>query len=62
MENMLLAQQKQDEYINQLASKVDVLATHNKMLEAQTTQQATSLSITLGKLPSKNELSPWGAM
>ena len=34
MENMLLAQQKQDEYIKQLASKVDVLSTHNKMLEA----------------------------
>jgi len=44
MENMLLAQQKQDEYINQLASKVDVLATHNKMLEAQIAQQATSSS------------------
>jgi len=42
--------------------RVDALTTHNKMLEAQTTQQATSLSITLGKLPSKNELSPWGAM
>ena len=26
MESMLLAQQKQDEYIKQLASKVDVLA------------------------------------
>jgi len=35
MENMLLGQQKQDEYIKQLASKVDVLTTHNKMLEAQ---------------------------
>jgi len=34
MENMLFTQQKQDEYIKQLASKVDVLSTHNKMLEA----------------------------
>ena len=32
MESMLMAQQKQDEYIKQLASKVDVLTTHNKML------------------------------
>ena len=38
MESMLLAQQKQDEYIKQLASKVDVLSTHNKMLEAQIVQ------------------------
>jgi len=29
-----MAQQKQYEYIKQLASKVEVLATHNKMLEA----------------------------
>jgi len=35
VENMLMAQQKQDEYIKQLASKVDVLTTHNRMLEAQ---------------------------
>ena len=34
MENMLMAQQKQDEYIKQLATKVDVLITHNKILEA----------------------------
>jgi len=33
MESMLMAQQKQDEYIKQLASKVDVLTNHNKMLE-----------------------------
>ena len=37
LENMLLAQQKQDEYIKQLTSKVDVLTTHNKKLEAQIT-------------------------
>jgi len=35
MESMLVTQQKQDEYIKQLTSKVDVLTTHNKMLEAQ---------------------------
>jgi len=34
MENMLMEQQKQDEYINQLASKVNVLTTHNRILEA----------------------------
>jgi len=38
MENMLLAQQKQYEYIKQLASRVDVLTTHDKMLEAQIAQ------------------------
>jgi len=35
MKSMLLVQQKQDEYIQQLAFKVDVLTTYNKMLEAQ---------------------------
>jgi len=35
MENMLMVQQKQDEYIKQLASKVDVLTTNNRMLETQ---------------------------
>ena len=34
MESILMAQQKQDEYIKQLASKVDVLTTHSKILEA----------------------------
>ena len=34
MESMLIAQQKLDEYIKQLALKVDVLITHNRMLEA----------------------------
>jgi len=42
MESMLLAQQKQDEYIKQLASKVDVLTIYNKMLETQIAQQASS--------------------
>jgi len=31
---MLLVQQKEDEYIKKLAPKVDVLTTHNEMLEA----------------------------
>jgi len=34
MENILLTQQKQDEYIKKLTTKIDVLTTHNKMLEA----------------------------
>jgi len=35
-----------------------MLTTHNKMLEAQIIQQATSSSKPLGKFPSKNELRP----
>ena len=58
MEIMLLAQQKQDEYIKQLASKADVLTSHNKMLEAQIAQQATSSSTYPGKLPRKPESKP----
>jgi len=42
MKSMLLAQQKQDEYIKQLRSKIDVFTIHNKMLDAQIAQQATS--------------------
>jgi len=38
MESMHLVQQKQDEYINQLASNIDVLSTHNMILEAQISQ------------------------
>jgi len=38
MESMLLVQQTQDVYIKQLASKVDMLTTHNKMWEAQIAQ------------------------
>ena len=33
LESVLLAQQKQDEHMKQLASKVDLLTTHNKMLK-----------------------------
>jgi len=58
MENMLLAQQKQDEYIKQLASKFDVLTTHNKMLEDQIAQQAASSWTLLGRFPRKNKLNP----
>ena len=36
-----MAQQKQDEYIKQLASKVNVLTTHNRILEAQIAQKAS---------------------
>jgi len=58
MENILLAQQKQGEYIKQLASKVDVFTTHNKMLEAQIAQQATSSTTPLGRPLSKPESNP----
>jgi len=34
-EIVLVAQEKKDAYIKQLASKVDLVTTHNKMLEAQ---------------------------
>ena len=51
METTLIAQQKQDEYIKQLASNVDMLTTHNKMLQAQIAQQDDSSSTPPGKLP-----------
>ena len=57
MKNILLVQQKHDDYIKQLTSKVNVFTTHNKMLEAQIAQQAPSSSTPLGKFLSKNELS-----
>ncbi len=37
---------------------MDQLATHNKMLENQIAQQASSLSKTAGKLPSQPEMNP----
>ena len=58
MESMLKEQQKQDEHIKKLVSKVDVLTTHNKMLEAQIAQKASLSSIPLDGLPSKLELNP----
>ena len=58
MESMLLARQKQDEYIKQLASKVDMLTTHNKILESHIAQQASSSSPPLARLPSKPKRNP----
>ena len=55
---MRLVQQKQDEYINQLAFTVDVLTTHNEMLEARIVQKANSSSTPSGKLPSKPKPNP----
>ena len=43
MESILSAQQ-QHVYIKQLDSKVGVLTTHNKMLETQIIEQASSAS------------------
>jgi len=58
MENMLMAQQKQDKYIKQLALKIDVLTTHNRMLKAQVAQKANFSFTPQDKLPSKLELNP----
>ena len=58
LESVLLVQQKQDEYIKQLASKVDLLTTHNKMLETQIAQEASSSTTPLDGLPSKPEQNP----
>jgi len=41
--------------VKQVASKVDVLTTNNKILEAQIAQYASSSSTLLGRLPSKLE-------
>jgi len=53
MESMLMAQQKQHEYIKQLASKVNVLITHNRMLEAQIAKKAYFLFTPSYRLPRK---------
>ena len=58
LESVLLAQEKQDEYIKQLAFKVELLTTHNKILESQIAQQASSSSTPPGRLPNKPELNP----
>jgi len=55
---VLLAQQKQDEYIKQLASKVELLTTHNKMLKAEIMQEFDSSTIPPGRLYSKFEPNP----
>jgi len=58
IENMLMTQQKQDEYIKQLASKVDVFTTHNRMLAAQIAQKAAVSSTPPDRLPSNLEPNP----
>jgi len=58
LESVLHAQQKQDEYIKQLASKVDLLTTHNKMLETQIAQQANSSTAPTSGLSSKPKQNP----
>ncbi|KAG8655534.1 hypothetical protein MANES_04G049450v8 [Manihot esculenta] len=55
MEKFLVTQQKQDKAIRLLIAKVDQLATHNKMLENQIAQQASSSNKATGKLPSQLE-------
>jgi len=57
MESMLMAQQKHDGHIKQLASKVDVLTTHNRILEAQIAQKASFSSMPPDILPSKPSIS-----
>ena len=58
LESMLLAQQKQGEYIKQLAFKVDLWTTHNKMLESQIARQANSSTTPPSRLPSKPKRNP----
>ena len=58
LESVLLAQQKQDEYIKQLTSKIDLLTTNNKMLETQIAEQANSSTTPLGRLLSKPKQNP----
>jgi len=55
---MLMAQQKQDEHIKQLAIQVHVLTTHNRMLEAQIAQKAAFSSTSPDRLASEPELNP----
>ena len=58
LERVLLPQQKQDKYIKQLASKVNLLTTHNKILQSQIAQQASSSTTPPGRLPNKPESNP----
>ncbi len=44
--------------IKQLASKMDQLATHNKMFENQIAQQASFSSKAIGKLLSQLDMNP----
>ena len=50
--------QVMNEAIRQLTSKVDSLATHNKMLENQIAHQASSSSRSQGMFPGKPEINP----
>ena len=58
LQNVLLVQQKHDNYIKQLLSKADLLTTCNKMLESQIAHQASSSSTPPSRLLSKPELNP----
>jgi len=58
LESVLLGQQKQDEYINQLGSEVDLLTTDNKILEIQIAQQASFSFTRSGRLLTKPESNP----
>jgi len=51
-------QQKQDEYVKQLAPKVDVLTTHNMMFEAQITQHASFSPVPSNRVSSEPESNP----
>jgi len=58
LESVLLTQQKQDEYIKQLASKVGLLTIHNKMLGTYITQQPSFSSTPPSRLPRKPKPNP----
>jgi len=51
----VLTQQKQDEYFKQLAFKVDLHTTHNKIIETQIAHHASSSSRPPSRIPSKSE-------
>jgi len=53
-----MAQKKQVEYIKQSASNIDVLTTHNKILEAQIAEQASSSPTPPGRISSKPKPNP----
>ena len=53
LESVLLAQEKQDERIKLVTSKVDILTTHNKMLESQISQPDISSLAPQGRLSSE---------
>jgi len=53
-----MAQQREHEYIKQLASKVDALMTHNRMLEDRIAEKAAFSFAPLDRLPSKPKPHP----